>query len=207
MQKKVTIKEVFLKFNVLGLLTPISILVIKKFYLIIDYLASAFNLNPVSVYRITHRLSLFISGDITASQDNIRIEAYKRIGSEFFNSIIPTGLVGKSYGETGVYTDVPILFIYDAFGSVITYMLIIIIGYIGMNAFFRSFKRTENKIDVVCGLMFPIIFMLLIVNGTFLVFVNVSIITGIIFGRWIYVFKFRSLRDIKGVRLYRYQFS
>lgn len=195
MNKKVSIKEIINKISIFGMITFISFLFIKNFYMIVDNLASFFNMNSASVYRITDRLSLILSGNFSASQDNIRLEAYKKISSEFFGHLIPIGLAGKSVGDVGKYTDVPILYLYEAFGSVVTWLLIIIIVYIGITAFFISFTRSQELFDTASGLMFPILLFLLIINGTFISFANVAIITGIILGRWIYVFKLKSLRS------------
>lgn len=184
-EKVLKYKIIVRKISILVFMTFIPIFVVKFYKQLIEVIANIFKMNPVSIYRITGRLEFSLSGDIANSQDNIRIELYKKIYSEFTDNIIPNGLIGKTMGYTGLYTDVPLLFLYESIGSILTIIVVIFLGFIGIASFINAFRGTSLAFDTVCGLMAPIIIVLLVINGTFMYFANVSIITGIILSRWI----------------------
>lgn len=183
-QKTLSIKKVLLKFTILSFSIYLLFLLISLFDKIIYQFGTIFNMNLATIYRITDRLQYLLSGNLSMSQDNIRIDLNRRIMTQFSNSILPKGLIDKSLGNTGIYTDVPILFLYDAFGSIVSIIIIITMLFIGTKAFIRAFNYEKNNFRIVCGLMFPILTLLLMVNGTFLNFANVAIITGVIIGGW-----------------------
>lgn len=90
-------------------------------------------MNAMAIYRITDRLEAFFEMDFASSQDTIRFELMRKIFDQFENCIFPQGLIGKATGEYGLYKDAPIIFLYHAFGSVVS---------IGIVLF--SFIREEN---------------------------------------------------------------
>lgn len=168
------------------LLLILALLAWNNIYEIIEFLVKKLDLNSESIYRIVNRTMSLFEGNKSLS-DSYRLEGYKSIVTDFIPKLILQGPVGKSLGASyfGKYTDVPIEFLYDCFGSILAWIIVMIYFVNGISSFARTIIcRKESDLDVLCGLCFPIMLVLFIVNGTFMTFAHISILAGITMSCW-----------------------
>lgn len=141
------------------------------------FLADTLNLSRATVYRSLDRIADLLTGDYTLGDENRLIKLAKPF-REFRDYLFPLGPIGKTdLSRFGNYTDSPILFLYDLFGSLGAWIFIILYAINAIRkaaAILRRWNRVSelNKLYVM---MLPILLCLFVLNGTFLTFVNISI--------------------------------
>jgi len=188
---KIKIKQLLKRIFLLVIIIFFLIIIIQNYIFIIDMISKFIKIERATIYRITDRLKYFLMGDFSSSQDTTRLNNYKMIPNEFNENLIPTGLIGKTLDYYGTYTDVPIILLFESFGSVLSIFILIVINLIGFIAFIKSFY-CYNITQIVAGLMYPIFIILFVINGTFIYFTNVSLMTALIISRWFSYYKFKS---------------
>lgn len=164
-----------------------AVIIYKNFYPITDFLIKTFDMDSFTVYRARDRLYAFFSMDFEASRDMVRFDLYQQIGDQFLEKLIPCGLIGKSAGYYGTYFDVPIIFLYDAIGSLAAWIIVIILAYKGLRSYVFVIRNSVDAWSVVCGEMIFVYLFLIIVNGRFLFIAYETLLTGLIFGNWLYL--------------------
>lgn len=148
-----------------------------NFDMVSAFLADTLHLSRATVYRSLDRISDLLSGDYTLGDENrlAKLTKYFRAVGEH---LVPQGPIGKvDPVRFGNYTDAPILFLYDLFGSIGAWIFVILFAGNAIRkaaAILRSWNRASllNRLYVV---MLPVLLCLFILNGTFLTFVNISI--------------------------------
>lgn len=141
------------------------------------FLADILHLSRATVYRSLSRISDLLTGNYTLGDSN-RIANMAAPFRDFSKHLFPSGPVGKTdLSRFGNYTDIPMTFFYDLFGSIGAWIFVIL--YAGnairkATAILRNWNRASllNRLYVV---MLPVLLCLFILNGTFMTFVNISI--------------------------------
>lgn len=91
-------------------------------------------------------------------------------------------MIGEDIGEYWLYIDVPILYLYDLFGSLGTWTILIGCLYVTFTRIkFLFYKKYDTKI-ILAILMMPVLFFLEIINGTFAVVLFQGVETAIVLG-------------------------
>jgi hypothetical protein len=148
---------------------------------ILSFFLSLFNLNNWSTERITSRISFLINGSLSGSNDLGRINSLMKISEYLRDGIFPQGVFRGAIGQTGRYTDIPILFLIDAFGSILAIVLIIIFLFFSVKLIINVFKKGNELVAVLVS-MIPNFIILFLINGTFLYWHYVVIFSAIVFG-------------------------
>lgn len=147
---------------------------------IVEKLVSAFNMSNWSASRVTERIMSLFNQDYAIGDIN-RINSFYNYPNYFNNSFIPRGLFRGSIGEIGWYTDVPVMYLLDAFGTIAT-VLIVLVFVIHSAKTTISFFKYKNKVLAMLFVMVPNFIIMFLLNGTFLYWHYVVIISALIFG-------------------------
>lgn len=118
------------------------------------------------------------------ASDRAHSEQITEIFSTFSQSILPQGPVGKLQ-NFGYYSDTSYKFLYDTFGSVLAWILVIACMGRAALCFIRTF--TIAKLDeeyLLSGLYVPVVCEFLIFDGTFCTFANASLVAGFLVSGW-----------------------
>ena len=133
-----------------------------------------------AIYRVTERMKGLLSLDFAGSQDTARLSIFQYPIQRFMRCIIPRGLIGEAIGEYWLYIDVPILYLYDLFGSICASAILINCFYQMCRHIKFVFRKLADRKVVLVTLMMPVLFLLEIVNGTFVVVLFQGIETAFI---------------------------
>ena len=147
---------------------------------IVYLIADITGMDEFAVFRVTERLEALLKFDFVASQDGTRLKVFKYVVDRIAQ-LLPRGLVGEVVGEYWLYIDVPIIYLYDIFGSL--FSLIIVLWFLGV--VISNLKALNSNITLTKKLSLytiPIIIILFIINGSFMVIVYQAVITGFILG-------------------------
>lgn len=171
-------KNFFLMF----LLFLLFIVFVIHFEVIIDFFIDFFDLTYESSQRITMRISSLLQGDLDKSNDNIRIVVVDII-SQNLSSVFPLGLYRPALGQTGTYTDIPMILLIDSFGSVAALCVIFVIAlrYFSV-AYSFIMHKPKSLIPALVLSQFPCLVFLLYFNGTFIYWHYIAVFTSIILG-------------------------
>lgn len=154
-------------------------LIFKNNYLgIINAFADMTNMSSFARFRVTARLQGLLEGDTAASQDSARWNMYKLIFTEFLPHIIPKGVTRL----TGDYIDVPMIFLYDVFGSLLSVVILFALVLKEARLIVWVLKNKATKVEEFVSLEVLVLIFLLIVNGTYLKSVYQAIMAGTIIG-------------------------
>lgn len=151
---------------------------------IVMVLASRLNMDQFAIFRVTTRMRSILTMDFSQSQDTERLRIWTIPFTDFFASILPRGFIRTP----GLYIDVPLLILYDVFGSLVSWLIIVYIVFKGFQAV-RKLKRYGNILSVdqrrcaqISIYIMPVLTMLLLLNGTFIKNLYQAIQTGIMLG-------------------------
>ena len=196
-RKRKTLLEAIKIAIFLAIIISVATIAILNYIKIVEWIGDVFEMDQYKLFRVTERMQGLLNFDSSMSQDTERIENMNVPIKEFFKCIFPTGLIAKTTGSVGRYIDVPVLWFYDSFGSLATIAVLIICCINGIRAFYMSFKANTSDCITVCGLMFPITVVFMVVNGNFLYYTYQCILTGMIAGIWFSNHKkiFRGMRS------------
>ena len=159
-----------------------SVVVFINYYeWIIDKIATLTGMSQSAKFRITERLRAFLQFDFTTSQDTQRLDIFK-YPFERILQIFPRGLIGENIGEQWLYIDVPMLYLYDIFGSVAAWCIVIWFVVLGFWHLFHYRQLESYNMKMVCFWLMPVIAMLFIINGTFIVAMFQALQMGFILG-------------------------
>lgn len=179
-----TIRSLGVKLVIPVGLVVVVVIVAQNYNWFIEFSSNILGTSQYAIFRVTQRLEALFTGNFSQSNEQLRFEVFKYAGTAFWPSFFPKGLVGKTMGTLHYYYDVPIVYLYDAFGSVPAYIIAAVCSIKGLRCFFGAFKKGVCEYIVLSGLMFPILFMCLITNGSFLYITFQCITTGIFLGEW-----------------------
>ena len=166
-----------------GIIVISIVFLVSEYDAIIQFIAKKFNMDMYAIYRISSRMKATMRLDFSASQDSARLNLWILPFKEFLRCILPHGLTRS----LGYYIDVPVLFLYDTLGSI---GAIIVICFFSITVFrfaliFLKRKKMDQstwreRIFSLC--IYPLLMVLLIVNGSFLKHLYQAIITGVVLG-------------------------
>ncbi len=182
--EKRTVKSLTRKMSIPIAFLAVILMVVANYERFVELISSLFGTSQYAIYRVTNRLIGLFTMDFSLSREQARFDAFDVIVEWFDDRLLPRGLVGKSVGTLSYYFDVPITYLYDAFGSILTIVILGCCLFKGFKCFLASLKDTVKDSHVVAGLMFPVLAMCMIVNGSFLYITFQCITTGIIIGIW-----------------------
>lgn len=100
---------------------------------IVMILANRLHMDQFAIFRVTTRMSSILRMDFSQSQDTDRLGLWLMPFNDFIYSIMPRGFIRT----LGIYIDVPIIILYDVFGSIASWLIII---YKNKH---RSYSKTE----------------------------------------------------------------
>lgn len=182
-----TIKGILYFPIILLILFYVSNLLKNNYIQIVEFIAELTGMSTFAKFRVTEKLQGLFSGNLEVSQDIGRIYIYLEGLKNYFNSIIPKGLIGEAQGFYFNYIDVPITYLGGIFGNIISIIFIvkIIIRYCKVvykkvDNYKLNYQYTQEKILIILAI--PILLVLFIVNGSFFVIVYQAIMTGMILG-------------------------
>lgn len=152
---------------------------------VVQVLIETFQLSDATVFRLIEKTKGVFTQEWSQS-DLYRINLYVKELPTIMLNVLPVGPIGKAIGaeKFGLYTDFPISYLIDVYGSILAIFIIVIMFGKGLNLFLRVFKSELPDICILSGLMFPIIVVLFIINGTFLTFAHIAILAAIVMGYW-----------------------
>lgn len=166
---------------------------------ILIYIIDLFNLDRASSkalsasYRIIEK---FETSD--SASDMVRFNTWSKIFTEFQERLLPRGPVGKAYGlwYFGAYTDSTNIFLYDVFGSVVSWILVAFVLIKALICMYKViFNKIQNQEIILSALIVPVFLACMATDGTFLVHANISIIAGYAIHGWFVNIKKRKRTD------------
>jgi len=157
------------------------VLFISNLNFIIEKIASITGMSSFAIFRVTTRLESLITLDFSTSQDIGRLDMFIVFFERIWN-IIPRGLIGSVEGglEYSYYIDTPPLYLFDIFGSVMTILIYLYFSLLFI--MFAKHRIINNQIEILSVWLIPLLGMLSLTNGTFMVNSGQAIMTGIILG-------------------------
>lgn len=174
-----------------------GILFIVFFDGIASLMQNVFHMDNYAFFRVTSRLKALLRFDFAASQDAQRLKCFSAPFELFAERVIPRGLIGKANGTYGTYKDVPIVFLYDSFGAIAAWFLSAFTGFIGAWNLYASYKKRTDTAQAFFGAMFPVIVLMFLLNGCFLMDTYEVCISAVIFGFWFrYYFGIKEQKSI-----------
>ena len=167
---------------IIYILVASSILV--NYVQLITNVSQFLNLPKSVVYRIVERTEDLETGNLSRS-DMGRISQYKKDFKPLAKQVLPQGTIRKaiSMNEYGKYTDVPVTYLVDMFGSIVTIIMVIYLLIKWLWLFVRVFmEKNMSEMKIFAGMCFPIILCLFLINGTMFSFANIAVMAGIPIG-------------------------
>lgn len=152
---------------------------IQNFDSLVKTFSELFDMNYASYRRISTRLISAVHGN-----DIHRYEIYEERISLCFTEIIPFGLFRRAVGEYGWYTDTPFVFMLDAYGVLGGVALVFISIKKGIGIFVKALRSPTKPFLGVLAVLFPVMLVLFVLNGTFLFWSYVVCMTSAILGYW-----------------------
>lgn len=172
-------------FILFGITVAGAVIVFVFFDPIAAAMQSIFHIDEFAFFRVTQRLKALIRFDFVSSQDAQRLKCFEKPFDLFLQRVIPRGLVGKGDGTYGAYKDVPIVFLYDSFGSVAAWFVSAFVGCVGAWNIYASYKKRTSPELGFLGAMFPVIVVLFLLNGCFIMDTYEVCISAVILGYWL----------------------
>ncbi len=151
---------------------------------VVEFTSKWLGTSQYAIFRVTERLVGLFKLDFQMSREQERFDKYYIAIDSFWERVIPRGLVGKSIGTLHEYFDVPITILYDAFGSIAAWIVFAVCAFMGFKCFVGAFKKKTPDTYVLAGLMFPVLLLCMMTNGSFLYITFQCITTGIFLGGW-----------------------
>lgn len=154
-------------------------LFISNYEGVIRYVADITGMDYFAIFRVTERMRGLFMRNSAISQDTQRLEIMTYPIQRLIQ-IFPRGLIGESIEEYWLYIDVPILYMYDLFGSIATIAIVLwIIGLLTYNLINIRKLDTFKRIAIW---LFPVMTLIFLINGTFMVTMFQAIETGVYLG-------------------------
>lgn len=151
-------------------------------FLLFGFFSIVFNNKELSNkkrFRIFNRTMSLLKGDIEASQDLRRWEKISWTWEQIDNKVFPHGFIPAE----GSW-DIPIVYLYTVFGSIFTWILILLIIFKGLNLLLYNLRTGCLDTDASISLSVILVGLLFFLNGRFLHITYESWLFGIILGRW-----------------------
>lgn len=171
----------------------IAWIIFREHYLeIINMFAKATHMGSFATFRVTMRLMGLFERNTALSQDSARGEMYKLVLTSIPSHILPHGIVRPN----GDYIDVPMLFLYDAFGSILSVVGVVRYCIITVQMFVGTLTGKDDAqkmLGTTLAMESIVIMLLIVVNGTFLKSAYQAIMTGMIIGTMLKVNKEKKL--------------
>lgn len=188
-KKNMKIKTFIRRFLVLIVTILCAIVFVNYYEPIILKIADYTGMSQFAVFRITERMRGLLRLDFNMSQDIERLTIFQYPFERFWSCMVPRGLIGSFIEEYWMYIDVPILYLYDLFGSLGAFALLgglfvrILRKYKNYRIYFlKNIIELQNEAIILSLLLVPILAILFVLNGTFIVVSFQAIETGIILG-------------------------
>lgn len=163
-----------------------SVILILNYIPIVEFLSEKLGMDSFAVFRVTSRLTNLLRGDFGAAQEGLRLAVMVLPFEQFLDYWFPLGLDSMFIP---LYTDVPIMYFYSIFGSVVSWVLCIGVfmkAVTKMPLLFQkietSIEKSDTRYEVFALLMFPVLLTSFIVNGTFFLNTYQAIFTGVVLG-------------------------
>ena len=158
--------------------------VLTNYMQLIADVSEFLNLPEHTVYRLLERTEGLGSGNLSYS-DKQRITQYKEEVPELIKQVMPQGPIRKSISakQFGMYTDVPVTYLVDMFGSIVAIILILYVLIKGLWLIAKvMIEKNNSEMRVFAGLCVPILICLFVINGTMFSFANIAVMAGIPIG-------------------------
>lgn len=138
-------------------------------------------------FRLINKMQTLFRGETTLS-DAHRYQLYSELITTFKQKLIMPGPVGKSMDIVhyfGKYTDVPMVFLYDMYGSILSWIIVLSIGIrAGKCACRVFFQKQTDEHYILAGLFAPLFLLSLATDGAFLVHFPYAVSAGYIMSGW-----------------------
>lgn len=151
---------------------------VNNFSQVSQFLTKTLNLSDAVVTRSLDRIENLLEGELTQGDEN-RMKHLVKPFREFGNHLAPRGPVGKTdLQRFGYYTDSPMIFFYDVFGAIGAWIfaLACAIKFIGQGIKIGMNWKLASDYNRLFLVMLPVWVCLIVLNGTFLTFVHISIL-------------------------------
>lgn len=139
---------------------------------------------PALYYRVFTKTERFFSGDTDVS-DEYRKESFRTFEEEIDTYLLPQGMVSNQYLTdvgTGIFMDFPLLALSHIFSFPVT-MLIVLFFLIKTFKCYLFYKKTYEIAAGVYAIVTMVMFVLLFVEGSFLVHPYTTPFTGLCLGK------------------------
>lgn len=168
-------------------LVLISLVVVPLIIFIPRFGSKLEAISPVLYFRLYEKTELTLSGESSISDD------YRRANiNKFFDNteeyLLPRGMVSNQYLKddgAGIFMDFPLIALSRIFSFPIAVIMVSFFLIRGLKCFFY-FRRTKNVSAAVYSATGVIFFVLLFVEGSFLVYPFVTPFTGLCLGRIVF---------------------
>lgn len=187
--KKGQFKVTLARWGIVFAFVAAAVIFLNFYEPIIFAVARLTGMDDFAVFRVTERLRGLLEFDMAASQDDLRMEIFKYPFDRFFASLLPRGLIGSVIGEYWLYIDVPVLYLYDMFGSAAAWALL---GWFAVKVLRRmelmvrrppeGLEHSPDAFQLMCLLLSPIMLVLLIINGSFMVITFQAVHNAVLLG-------------------------
>lgn len=146
------------------------------------FLTQTLNMSEKTSKRSLGRIAGLLENEYTLGDEN-RLKGFMDPFEEFGDNIIPVGPIGKNDPvRFGTYTDKPMFFFYDLFGSPLAWLIVGAYALYFIKTACRIIIKKQNvsEYNMLFVFMLPSVACLLAINGTFLTFIHVSILFGLV---------------------------
>lgn len=179
--KKQKLISYFRRFFMIGVIVIGMIVVVSNYEIVVAKIAKLTGMSQFAIFRVTERIRGLFMGDARISQDTFRLEIMKYQFERFWQ-VLPRGLVGEAIGEYWMYIDVPMIYLYDLFGSIASVCICLWLFKKIMWQVWH-YKRYRNcPLKIISIWMVPVLLTVFLINGTFMVAVFQAIETGFLLG-------------------------
>lgn len=160
-------------------------LIVVPFFIIVPKIGHYAEDNvPALYYRLFTKSERFLSGDTDVS-DEYRKESIRTFKEEIGSYMLPQGMVSNQYltdEGTGIYMDFPLLALSHIFSFPVT-VLIVFLFMIKTFKCYLFYRKTSDIAAGVYSIVTIVMFLLLFVEGSFLVHPYTTPFTGLCLGK------------------------
>lgn len=165
---------------------------------IVMILANRLHMDQFAIFRVTTRMRSILRMDFSQSQDSDRLGLWLTPFNDFIYSIMPRGFIRTP----GIYIDVPIIILYDVFGSIASWLIMFFFIKKSIAAI-RKLTRYKKEMSIdqrrcaeISIYIIPILAGLLLMNGTFIKNLYQAIQTGIVIGLLVHTANFKHNKTL-----------
>lgn len=165
------------KFFIKKIISLIIIIIIVVCFF--NFYINNYDIGNKTRFRIFNRTMNLFRGNIEASQDITRWNKFTWTWEKIGNKVFPQGFI-RAEGSW----DVPIVYLYTVFGSMLTWLIFLTIIFKGIKSLVYDIRFPYSNVELSISISVVLVGLLFFVNGRFIHITYESWLFGIILGRW-----------------------